>query len=105
MQSSAYLAASGLCIGAIACLAQQKTARLGECVCVRKCVCAHVCVRGVGGGAHLHARACTLLLHPATSRWPPKHNTYILRPRPATIPPHPHTPHTHPTLSQATRWA
>lgn len=29
-QSSAYLAASGLCIGSIACLAQQSTARLGN---------------------------------------------------------------------------
>ena len=30
MQSAAYLAASGLCIGSIACLAQQSTARLGN---------------------------------------------------------------------------
>jgi H+-translocating NAD(P) transhydrogenase len=30
MQSTAYLAAAGLCIGSIACLAQQKTARLGN---------------------------------------------------------------------------
>jgi len=30
MQSTAYLAASGLCIGSIACLAQQSTARLGN---------------------------------------------------------------------------
>jgi NAD(P) transhydrogenase len=30
MTSTAYLAASGLCIGSIACLAQQKTARLGN---------------------------------------------------------------------------
>lgn len=31
MESLTYLAASGLCIGAIACLANQKTARLGAC--------------------------------------------------------------------------
>lgn len=30
VQNTAYLAASGLCIGSIACLAQQKTARLGN---------------------------------------------------------------------------
>lgn len=30
MDSFAYLAASALCIAAIACLASQKTARLGE---------------------------------------------------------------------------
>ena len=29
MESLTYLAASGLCIGAIGCLANQKTARLG----------------------------------------------------------------------------
>ena len=30
VESTAYLAASGLCIGSIACLAQQRTARLGN---------------------------------------------------------------------------
>jgi NAD(P) transhydrogenase len=74
MESLTYLAASGLCIGAIACLANQKTARLGAlCTLCMRSVC-------IGARPQLHSVPVTCECTPSSQ--PPWHtslsDTYCL---------------------------